>query len=511
MPEILTESFCERCGTRYTFEAAAPKGKRLGKLKVFSKGFVNFVSNDESSLDEALADARSDEQRELTTRQLDAFHQTFQFCLSCRQYTCATCWNATESRCLSCAPQLGQDILAAPFPTLDPLAGIGFGLPSNGSGEAVDGNGNGERADAAWPSTDVAPPGSPSMTDATLDIPALTAGAEAPEAIEAEPVDEDVARAVAQADLARLAHDRAEAEAEQARQAEAAAAAERARAAELAAEAELTRQAQAEETERLRQVAAEADAEEALLAKELEEAERLRNAAAVEEAERVQLAAEVQAELARQAQAEAKAERVRQAQADAEWALAVAEADRLQRVTAEAESERARQAQADADAEADRARQAAEAEAEAERARRVAAEADRAREAAARSAPHAERPDDRVGPPIWQIIAPESSTPEPGPLDVPPAILASAPAAGSPDWPTPPTTPQWPMPPAGGPPQWPAGQAAGAASGTAGLWAASSEDVISKPGPTGVQACLSCGLPLSASARFCRRCGTQPH
>ena len=38
MPEILTESFCERCGTRYTFEAAAPKGKRLGKLKVISQG-----------------------------------------------------------------------------------------------------------------------------------------------------------------------------------------------------------------------------------------------------------------------------------------------------------------------------------------------------------------------------------------------------------------------------------------------------------------------------------------
>jgi ribosomal protein L40E len=25
----------------------------------------------------------------------------------------------------------------------------------------------------------------------------------------------------------------------------------------------------------------------------------------------------------------------------------------------------------------------------------------------------------------------------------------------------------------------------------------------------GIQACLSCGLPLSATARFCRRCGTR--
>ena len=311
MPEILTESFCERCGTRYTFEAAAPKGKRLGKLKVFSKGFVNFVSNDESSLDEALADARSDEQRELTGRQLDAFHQTFQFCLSCRQYTCANCWNETESRCLSCAPNLGQDVLGAPFPALDPMTGIGFALPADDSARAADGNGNGASAPAAWPSTDVAPPAGPAPTvDAALDMPALATGAEAPEAIAVEPIDDDVARAVAEAELARQAHDRAQAEAELARQAEAAAEAERVRAAELAAEAERARQAQADAdaeaerlrqsladaeaeqarqaqaqaraeaaaaAERLRQVAAQADAEEALLAQELEEAERLRD------------------------------------------------------------------------------------------------------------------------------------------------------------------------------------------------------------------------------------------
>ena len=35
MPEILTESFCERCGTRYTFESDAPaKTKRgIGQFK----------------------------------------------------------------------------------------------------------------------------------------------------------------------------------------------------------------------------------------------------------------------------------------------------------------------------------------------------------------------------------------------------------------------------------------------------------------------------------------------
>ena len=34
MTEILTESFCERCGTRYTFEAAIRKKRRIGKLRV---------------------------------------------------------------------------------------------------------------------------------------------------------------------------------------------------------------------------------------------------------------------------------------------------------------------------------------------------------------------------------------------------------------------------------------------------------------------------------------------
>ena len=38
MPEILTESFCERCGTRYTFQSAAPKVGRLAKMKVLSRG-----------------------------------------------------------------------------------------------------------------------------------------------------------------------------------------------------------------------------------------------------------------------------------------------------------------------------------------------------------------------------------------------------------------------------------------------------------------------------------------
>lgn len=107
MTEILTESFCERCGTRYTFESVAPRQRRLGGIRVLGRGLRNFVMSDDSSLDEAMAAARSDAERDATTQQLDAFHRTFNFCMSCRQYTCRDCWNATDARCLSCAPLPG--------------------------------------------------------------------------------------------------------------------------------------------------------------------------------------------------------------------------------------------------------------------------------------------------------------------------------------------------------------------------------------------------------------------
>ncbi|HEV7809540.1 MAG TPA: hypothetical protein VGO64_02985, partial [Candidatus Limnocylindrales bacterium] len=146
MPEILTESFCERCGTRYTFESVAPrKARRLGQFKTLSRGVKNWVLSDDSSLDEALAAARGDQEREVTTQQLDAFHSTFNFCMSCRQYTCANCWNEVEGRCLSCAPGIAQEILQAPVPS--PFAA--------GPAEAT-------RLDVgAWPETDLSGPAAP--------------------------------------------------------------------------------------------------------------------------------------------------------------------------------------------------------------------------------------------------------------------------------------------------------------------------------------------------------------
>ena len=85
--------------------------------------------------------------------QLDAFHRTFNFCMSCRQYTCENCWNEPEGRCLSCAPNLGTEILPAAFPDLEPYVAE---YPTNGHLEAVEPETNGHVADElAWPEIDL--------------------------------------------------------------------------------------------------------------------------------------------------------------------------------------------------------------------------------------------------------------------------------------------------------------------------------------------------------------------
>lgn len=104
MAEILTESFCERCGTRYTFESPAKRSNALGALGTMSRGIRNFVASPDQTIDEAFAVAKAESEQRATAHQLEAFHQTFNFCLSCRQYTCGNCWNHVEGRCQSCAP-----------------------------------------------------------------------------------------------------------------------------------------------------------------------------------------------------------------------------------------------------------------------------------------------------------------------------------------------------------------------------------------------------------------------
>jgi ribosomal protein L40E len=41
------------------------------------------------------------------------------------------------------------------------------------------------------------------------------------------------------------------------------------------------------------------------------------------------------------------------------------------------------------------------------------------------------------------------------------------------------------------------------------MWAASGREVLAERPAQGVQSCVNCGLALSATARFCRRCGNR--
>jgi hypothetical protein len=125
---------------------------------------------------------------------------------------------------------------------------------------------------------------------------------------------------------------------------------------------------------------------------------------------------------------------------------------------------------------------------------------------------------DVVEQPTWRITAPDPtgtmppSTPadKGGPVPVQANAAPPRPSTGEPQWPA---RPEWPAAsatPAGlpflGRPATPQG-------GMEALWAASNQELVTAPpapgkAASGIQPCISCGLSLSATARFCRRCGT---
>jgi hypothetical protein len=110
MPEALTESFCERCGTRYEFKAPT-RLNPLRKTRGVVSGLKNYIMS-QDALGDALGDAMRSEQDSLAAAQLEAFHTSFNFCIDCRQYTCLNCWNDDAGRCRNCAPIAGTDDLA---------------------------------------------------------------------------------------------------------------------------------------------------------------------------------------------------------------------------------------------------------------------------------------------------------------------------------------------------------------------------------------------------------------
>lgn len=134
MLEALTESFCERCGTRYEF-APPEKMTTIRRTRGVISGLKNYIMS-QDSLSDAFSDAMRSEAEALAARQLDAFHSSFSFCIDCRQYTCTNCWNEEAGRCQSCQPL--------------PAPAFGMGRLQPATGDL--------RADAAWPATDVAPP-----------------------------------------------------------------------------------------------------------------------------------------------------------------------------------------------------------------------------------------------------------------------------------------------------------------------------------------------------------------
>jgi ribosomal protein L40E len=109
MTQAITESFCERCGTRYEFKAPT-RLNAMRKTRGLVTGLRNYIMS-QDALGDALDDGMRTEEEALAAHQLDAFHQSFNFCIDCRQYTCVSCWNDDAGRCRSCAPIAGSDDL----------------------------------------------------------------------------------------------------------------------------------------------------------------------------------------------------------------------------------------------------------------------------------------------------------------------------------------------------------------------------------------------------------------
>jgi hypothetical protein len=512
MPEILTESFCERCGTRYTFESTAPrKTRRLGQFKTLSKGMKNWVMSDDTSLDEAMAAARSDEERELTSQQLDAFHSTFNFCMNCRQYTCSNCWNGAEGRCLSCAPHLGQDVLGTPFPEAAPFEPARIeaeAWPEIDLGAlAGDGNGNGSHGIEGW--GDAADPGIEEI-DPAARLAFLSGEAPAP-ALASEPswpaeATAEVPAATTEPGFEAVLADRSAvapaSEPEPAASEPVAAASERDEAA-AASEPALAASAPIAETlpdsvedravtgtqrtsELLRRfrpgqsLDAELEAYEAELARQEAEAAVSEPEAAVSEPE-----ASVSEPVAATSEPVATVTEPEPVAAEAavEPPTEPAARQEVAAVAAEPAPDVARVPEPEPEL--------------------VAASATPEPEPAPDAEPVRE---DRIEQPTWRIYAPDSSQP-------------GLPAAAAPSLP--------PAPPSNGTPQWPVNpeQVESPAmalllnrgiAANSDVWAASSREVLAQPAggqpgaaPGGVQPCSNCGLSLSATARFCRRCGTR--
>jgi hypothetical protein len=149
LAETLTESFCERCGTRYEFKAPT-RLNPLRKTRGLIGGLKNYVMS-QDALGDAVGDAMRSEEERLASAQLEAFHESFNFCIDCRQYTCLNCWNDDAGRCRSCAPIPGTDDLA------ERLAAsvAGNGAVAEPLADGAEAFGAGTIGPESWPTSDL--------------------------------------------------------------------------------------------------------------------------------------------------------------------------------------------------------------------------------------------------------------------------------------------------------------------------------------------------------------------
>ena len=162
MADTLTESFCERCGTRYEFSAPT-RLNPLRKTRGLFGGLKNYLTS-QDALSDAIGDAMRDEEGVLASAQLEAFHESFNFCIDCRQYTCVNCWNDGAGRCRSCAPVAGTDDLAERLQASLGADGAAIATEPMIAGDELDRRLGTEQ----WPTSDLPEPvanGHPALTE----------------------------------------------------------------------------------------------------------------------------------------------------------------------------------------------------------------------------------------------------------------------------------------------------------------------------------------------------------
>jgi len=506
MPEALTESFCERCGTRYEFKAAS-RLNPLRKTRGLVSGLRNYIMS-QDALSDAVGDAMRSEEEALAARQLEAFHDSFNFCIDCRQYTCVNCWNNDAGRCRACAPIPGTDDLAerfeASFRAQHPQPATG-----NGSAALL-------QESEAWPASDL-PAELPERTDLAWPAEELLAAAQAEADIDAtfESIPQEAGEVALEDEQLIAAPETEPMVAEIEPLAEDDAVLEMESTLAEVVEAEPVIESAAEP------VIAEAAAEPAVVPELIGELEPVAAAVEASAAEEMlptweddlpfdllpvplepELVAAVEAEPELVAAVEAEPELVPAVEAEPEPVAAVElEPEPVAAVEAEPEP-------------------VAAVEAEPEPVAAVEAEGEPEPEPEPVVPPAVQEPHRLPLPPIGETILRRPRRAAPAPSEQL-AAEANSPAVaarraqldllglGDPgEGPVQPERPRvLPYRSRGAAVARPAniGQAAGAGS----FWDASAREVAGAMSQVGVQNCGQCGLSLSASARFCRRCGTR--